>query len=98
MIWFRDFVPQILQQPGFFEPGRYQSFEEALDLANQWIEATGVEVVNVETVVLPNIWSQYEEGSTDTALPTSGEMASEWHQFIRVWYRADSRVSGERRA
>jgi hypothetical protein len=92
MIRFRDFVPQIVQQPGFFQPGEFESFEEALELAYQWIEATGVEVVNIETVVLPNIWSQYEEGSTDTALPTSGEMASEWHQFIRVWYRTDAKT------
>ncbi len=92
MIWFRDFVPQIVQQPGFFQPGEYESFEEALELANQWIEASGVEIVSVETVVLPNIWSPYEEGSTDTALPPSGEMASHWHQFIRVWYRADAKI------
>ena len=96
MIWFRDFVPQIIQQPGFFQPGEYESLDEALTLANEWIEATGVEVVNVETVVLPNIWSQYEEGSTDTALPTSGEMASHWHQFVRVWYRAEEKAPPKR--
>ena len=44
------------------------------------------DVLNVETVVLPNIWSPYEEGSADVALGTSGEMPSHWHQFIRCWY------------
>jgi hypothetical protein len=43
-------------------------------------------VLNVETVVLPNIWSRFEEGSRDPALGISGDSPSHWHQFIRVWF------------
>ena len=60
------------------------------------IDRSVVDVVNVETVVLPNIWSQYEEGTTDPALHTSGDMASQWNQFIRVWYRADEKIPPKR--
>ena len=55
--------------------------------ANRWVSENGIRVTNVETVVLPNIWSRYEEGSSDTVLGTSGESPSFWHQFIRVWYQ-----------
>lgn len=89
MLQFRDFVPAMLRTPGLFKPGEYESLEAALQAANDWIETQGIRIVNIETVVLPNIWSRFEEGPHDVALGTSGEMPSHWHQFIRVWYRMD---------
>ena len=87
MIHFRDFVPKMISAPSLFKSGEYESFEEALEAANQWIKEYDIKVVSIETVVLPNIWSRWEEGSTDVALGTSGEMPSHWHQLIRCWYR-----------
>jgi len=86
MIHFRDFVPKMIEAPRLFKPGEYESIEDALKAANRWIDEKRIHVVNVETVVLPNIWSRFEEGPTDVALGTSGEMPSHWHQFIRCWY------------
>jgi len=86
MIQFRDFVPKMLSAPGVFKAGEYESMEAALAAANSWIKEYDIQIINVETVVLPNIWSRYEEGTTDVALGTSGEMPSHWHQFVRVWY------------
>ena len=86
MIRYRDFVPQMLAAPGLFRAGEYESFESALAAANQWIADQNVRVIGIETVVLPNIWSRFEEGPNDVALGTSGEMPSHWHQFIRCWY------------
>jgi hypothetical protein len=86
MIRFKDFVPRMLAEPGLFKAGEYQSMDEALAAANDWIKENEINVTNVETVVLPNIWSRWEEGSTDTALGTSGDSPSRWHQIIRVWY------------
>jgi hypothetical protein len=86
MLQHRDFVPKMTKPAAFFSPAEHESFDAALAEANAWIAASGVRVVNVETVVLPNIWSRYEEGSRDTALGTSGESPSFWYQFIRVWY------------
>ncbi len=82
-ISFKDFAPQITKK-GFFTT-EMESFQQALDAANAWIGEHSVEVINIETVVLPEIWR--EDGTTDTSLTTSGEMMSSWHQFIRVWYR-----------
>jgi hypothetical protein len=86
MIRFKDFVPRMLAEPGLFKAGEYQSIDEALAAANDWIKENEINVSNVETVVLPNIWSRWEEGSTDTSLGTSGDSPSRWHQIIRVWY------------
>ena len=86
MLQFRDFVPKQLHEPGLFKQGEYESFQAALDHANQWIDEDGIRVVNVETVVLPNIWSHWEEGSQDTSLGIGGGAGSRWYQFVRVWY------------
>lgn len=88
MLQFRDFVPEMLSEPRLFKAGEYESMDAALAAANEWIKESNIQIVNVETVVLPNIWSRYEEGTTDVALGTSGEMPSHWHQFVRVWYQS----------
>jgi hypothetical protein len=84
---YKDFVPKMTRPAAFLSPAEHESFEAALEAANRWISESGIRVMNVETVVLPNIWSRYEEGSSDTVLGTSGESPSFWHQFIRIWYQ-----------
>ena len=52
MIAFKDFVAGVVSSSFF---GReWEPLTAALEDANRWMEAEGVEVVNVETVVLPN--------------------------------------------
>jgi hypothetical protein len=48
--------------------------------ANRWIERAGVRVLNVETVLLPNV----EETDQGAAFTQGG--TDRWRQFIRVWY------------
>jgi hypothetical protein len=86
MIRYHDFVPQMTKPAAFLSPAEYESFDNALIEANKWIKENDLKVLNVETVVLPNIWSRYEEGSRDPSLGISGDSPSHWHQFIRVWY------------
>jgi hypothetical protein len=90
MLKYRDFVPRMISRPGLLNPGEYESFDYALDAANDWIAQENIQVRNIETVVLPNIWSRWEEGSTDTSLGTSGGAPSTWHQFIRCWYEIET--------
>lgn len=86
MIAYQDFVPEKIASGGFFKMPSYESLNECLRQANRWIAANGIEVVNVETVVLPNMYAPGEEGSADVQLRTSGEMSATWYQFIRVWH------------
>ena len=90
MLKFVDFVPRQLKAPRFgLTPGaiqgEYESLENALEAANTWLTRSGSRVVNVETVVLPNLGANWEEGSRDPVLGNAqgGEL---WHQFIRIWY------------
>jgi hypothetical protein len=87
MIEFQDFVPEVRDKGGFFRMPTLEQLSESLGRANDWIAKNEFDVINVETVVLPNIHVSGEEGSTDTQLRTAGETSASWHQFIRVWYR-----------
>jgi hypothetical protein len=85
MIKCKDFVPEIIKRGGFFTTAKAQEFQTCLDRGNQWISDENVEVVYIETVVLPNIHDELEEGSMDTNLDTHGDATSNWNQFFRVW-------------
>ena len=88
MIRYQDFVPKQTKEWGLLSPAEYESFDAALAAANKWIKENEIKVLNVETVVLPNIWGRYEEGSADAALATPDGTFNTWHQFVRVWYEA----------
>ena len=86
MIRYQDFVPKQTKEWGFLSPPEHESFDVALAAANKWIKENEIKVLNVETVVLPNIHGRFEEGSADPALAMPDGTFNTWHQFIRVWY------------
>lgn len=86
MMKIKDFVPE-KTKGGFFKPGKVEAFDEVMEKMNQWINQNDINVVNVETVLLPNIHDPEEEGSTDTELWTGGAVSSHWYQLLRVWYQ-----------
>ncbi|TNE49286.1 MAG: hypothetical protein EP343_12270 [Deltaproteobacteria bacterium] len=87
MILFADFEPREVSSGGFFKVAEHESLGKVLQDVNDWIEKENIDVVNIETVVLPNIHNTGEEGTTDPSIRTSGEMSAYWYQFFRVWYR-----------
>lgn len=83
----KDFVPE-KSKGSLFKSGKIQSFEEVLEAANEWISNNpGLKILNVETVLLPNIHEKDEEGSQDTELWTGRETSSHWYQLLRIWYQ-----------
>ena len=86
MIDYKDFIPKQTTGPGFFSSAQYQSFDAAVLAANKFVDGQSVRILNVETVVLPNVWDPGEDGTTDPSIRTSGDVSSTWHQFIRIWY------------
>ena len=86
MIDYKDFIPKQTAGPGFFSAAEYQTFDAAVLAANKFVDAQSVRVLNIETVVLPNVWDASEDGTTDPSIRTSGDFSATWHQFIRVWY------------
>jgi len=83
----KDFAPKITRKGSFFRSTEMENFQDVKDQMNKWIAENDPEIINVETVVLPNIHDPEEEGSEDTMLGADGQNVSAWYQFIRVWYR-----------
>ena len=83
-VGYKDFFPTILKS-GYFST-EYETLSATLDRANHWITESGIRIINVETVVLPNV--QKVEDASQVGLRTSGEMSSYWRQILRVWYEA----------
>lgn len=89
MIRYRDFAPHVIKR-GLLHSDDYENFDAAVAAANAWIASSSVEILNVETVVLPNISPDRSEGTIDGRVETEEAMTSinEWYQFMRVWYHA----------
>lgn len=86
-IQFRDFTPTSMEHKALiFSTTTYACLDSALEKANQWIQEHEIDLINVETVLLPEIGG---DDTTDTHMTTSGEMMSSWYQFIRVWYNTE---------
>jgi hypothetical protein len=83
-IAFKDFFPTVLRA-GFLSSD-YEPFSAVVGRANEWIATSGVQVLNVESLVLPNVSN--EDEAQQTNIRTSGEMSSYWRQILRVWYEA----------
>jgi len=83
-IAFKDFFPTVLRS-GFLSSD-FEPFSTVVSRANEWIASSGVQVLNVETLVLPNVSN--EAGAQQTNIRTSGEVSSYWRQILRVWYEA----------
>jgi hypothetical protein len=88
MIQFRDFAPRQLEPPAFLRPPAFEGLDAVLAAANDWVRREGIDVLNVETVVLPNLWAPHSRGTADPNRALPPDFAAAWNQFIRVWYRA----------
>ena len=94
MIKCEDFAPRITERGSFGGPSEYESFSEVVSAVNQWIEHTTIQVINVETVVLPD----RVEGTSDDAygvtlsngfypVVISQGLTINCFQCVRVWYK-----------
>jgi hypothetical protein len=89
MLKYKNFVPKQIKAAGFFSDADYENFDHAVDAADAWIARSGHAVIQIETVVLPNMYAPREKGPNDSyiAAPTTEYSNTHWYQFLRVWYR-----------
>ena len=87
MIEYRDFAPKQLAAAGFIKSASFDTLDAAVAAANEWIAAANIDVINVETVVLPNLWTPHSQGTVDPNRVLQSGFAESWNQFVRVWYR-----------
>ena len=88
VIKYRDFLPEERARGGLFGGVDFSDFDTCVAAMNTWLAESGVDLIRIETVVLPNIHSIEEEGTTDTELHASAHTM--WYQFLRLWYREES--------
>ncbi|AZQ44647.1 hypothetical protein [Nonlabens ponticola] len=82
-----DFEPKALEK-SFWGSTTYENLEAVLSRANEWVRKNyNKEIVNVETVVLPNIYKN-KQAFTDGTIQyyTGGHTVSNF-QIIRIWYK-----------
>jgi hypothetical protein len=80
MIDQQDFIPRTLSTH-WLGGLKTDTFDSAVEAAGKWIDENGIDVINIETIVLPI-------GSDDvTENPAIEGFPAMSRQFIRVWYR-----------
>lgn len=80
-ITFRDFLPE--DRTRFLGLGRkFEPRTELMARVNAWLEEESIEVLNIETVLLPGLPEEDSTVSTEKLL-----QSTQWAQAIRVWYR-----------
>ena len=53
MLEYKDFVPKMKSVPRLLGEPEFESLQDVVRACNEWIERERVEVLSVETVVLP---------------------------------------------
>ncbi|MBW4629754.1 MAG: hypothetical protein KME49_30650 [Brasilonema octagenarum HA4186-MV1] len=94
MIQYKDFAPRITKRGPFGGPSEYELFSEVVSEVNQWIASTTIQVINVETVVLPDSLKSTSDGVYGVTVGNgvypvmiSQGVTVNCFQCVRVWYR-----------
>lgn len=94
MIQCKDFAPRITERGPFGGPSEYESFSEVVSAVNQWIDSRTIQVINVETVVLPDRIEGTSDGDYGLTVShgfypvmISQGVTINCFQCVRVWYR-----------
>jgi hypothetical protein len=87
MLAYKDFAPKQISAAGLLKAAEYESLDDTVAAANAWIQSQNIDVIHVETVVLPNLGSSHSKGTSDPNC-LAPNLGSLWNQFVRVWYRS----------
>ena len=85
MIKYKDFSPQVNRTGLFGNVKESDSFESVVKQVNVWINSSPVKIVNIETVLLPNLFSKPTEIEPEKGATTVGQ-SHVLFQCVRVWY------------
>lgn len=91
MIQFKDFAIKTTKPAGWLNSPEFEPLEETLLRVNNWIEENELMVLNVETIVLPNVYDDGTKRTSSKGAYKSKETGSGspnwWYQIFRVWYQ-----------
>ena len=84
IIKFEDFIPQVEKSGwGLGAETKGTGPKELVTQVNKWVKNSGVDVINIETVVVPTVWPKNYESKSITEI----RQAATCLQIIRVWYK-----------
>ena len=83
MLAFKDFMPQI-QKKVLGLPTAYEDIHEVFTRVKRWLEQEQIQVINVETLLLPALPNANLESAPSRMTGASGSTGT--FQVIRVWY------------
>ena len=92
LIAFRDFVPQRQRRRLLGMVSDYESLQEVVSRANQWIEQHQIDVLSVETVIMTSLPDE-ETQNPNIRMDSPGTTSFSTYQIVRVWYRQTSPAS-----
>ena len=85
---YQDFSPSAVEHKVLST--EYESFSEVVAHANDWIRDSGVTVLNVETILLPNLQNLKDTLQVIQSVSGSVMNSSYLFQVLRVWYDSDN--------
>ena len=98
MFNFKDFTIKVTKAASGSNPHpSFEPLEETMIRMNAWIEENDITVLNVETVLMPNIFDNpnsrtsangaYKMVPKDTYNKDWSTKTDWWYQIFRVWYQ-----------
>jgi len=89
MIDFKDFNIKVTKSAGMLSDPEFEPLAETMLRLNGWIEKNEIIVLNVETLLMPNIYKGYSNRTSSSgAYKVLGDESTWWYQIYRVWYQA----------
>ena len=85
---YKDFSPSAVEHKVLST--EYENFPEVVAHANEWIRNSGVTVLNVETVLLPNLQNLKDTLQVIQSVSGTVMNSSYLFQVVRVWYDSDN--------
>ena len=90
MLSFRDFIPADVTKIIAISR-KYETLADVVDRVNTWVTQENIDVINIETVILPPIG---KTGASDAAYTDNMQVdigmfsfGGQRQQIARVWYR-----------
>ncbi len=89
MFAYKDFNPAVVTKGGSWRSHKVGPLDDVVVEARQWATEKAIEVISIETILLPLTARDPRESYGDSALSVELGTA-QWTQIIRLWYRSSN--------
>jgi len=93
MMQFKDHPIKIIEEGGWLSDPVSENVKETLLRINQWVEENELIVLNVETLLFPELKSTSQGTGSSIFETEDGESRTAFYQVFRVWYKDNKQAS-----